>query len=196
LDFDAIDGFTATGTVSQVDLVGTVSQGVVSYNVKIAINSADTRIKPGMSVNATITTKQVSDVIVVPSTAVKTAGSKSYVQIFDPKYIAGMPSSGNGMNFGTSTTTTTASTTRRAMYAGSSAGLSVTTTDAPTQVFVTTGATDDSNIAIISGLSGGELVVTRAQHLQAIQPTRLRASSPESAAASVRVPQPRGKQVE
>jgi HlyD family secretion protein len=179
LDFDAIDGFTATGTVSQVDLVGTVSQGVVSYNVKIAINSADQRIKPGMSVNATITTKQVSDVIVVPSTAVKTVGGKSYVQVFDPKYIAGIVGansatsglmtlssnrfavSGSGMNFGTSTATTTASTTRRTTYSGNSTGLSVTTTDAPTQVFVTTGATDGSSIAILSGLSGGELVVTK-----------------------------------
>ena len=45
--FDAISDLTATGTVSEVDLVGTVSSGVVSYGVKITINTQDSRILPG-----------------------------------------------------------------------------------------------------------------------------------------------------
>jgi len=81
ITFDAIDGLVATGTVSQVDLVGTVSSGVVSYGVKISIATPDNRIKPGMSLNVTITTNQISNVLVVPSSAIKTQGSQSYVQV-------------------------------------------------------------------------------------------------------------------
>jgi HlyD family secretion protein len=71
LTFDAIEGLNATGTVSAVDLVGTVSQGIVSYNVKITLNTSDPRILPGMSVNASIITKEINNVLVVPSGAVK-----------------------------------------------------------------------------------------------------------------------------
>jgi len=37
LIFDAIDGLTITGQVVEIDVAGTVSQGVVSYNVKISL---------------------------------------------------------------------------------------------------------------------------------------------------------------
>ena len=82
ITFDAIDGLVATGTVNQVDLIGTVTQGVVSYGVKISINTEDTRIKPGMSVNTTIITNQKDGVVIVPSAAIKTLNGKSYVQTF------------------------------------------------------------------------------------------------------------------
>ena len=79
--FNAINNFTATGTVAEIDQVGTVSSGVVAYGVKVAINTADSRILPGMSVNAAITTFELDNVLTVPSTAVKTSGNKSYVMV-------------------------------------------------------------------------------------------------------------------
>jgi multidrug efflux pump subunit AcrA (membrane-fusion protein) len=79
--FNAINNFTATGTVAEIDQVGTVSSGVVAYGVKVAINTADSRVLPGMSVNAAITTFELDNVLTVPSTAVKTSGNKSYVQV-------------------------------------------------------------------------------------------------------------------
>ena len=79
--FNAINNFTATGTVAEIDQVGTVSSGVVAYGVKVAINTADERILPGMSVNASITTFELDNVLTVPSTAVKTSGNRSYVQV-------------------------------------------------------------------------------------------------------------------
>jgi membrane fusion protein, macrolide-specific efflux system len=84
LTFDAVDGLTINGTVSEIDLVGTVTQGVVTYNAKIAFDTQDPRIHSGMSVSATITTESKSGIVVVPSSAVKTIRGSSYVQVFDP----------------------------------------------------------------------------------------------------------------
>lgn len=71
LSVDAIDGLKIEGTVSEVDLVGTVSQGVVTYNVKITLNTQDERIRSGMSISATIITESRSDVLIIPNTALK-----------------------------------------------------------------------------------------------------------------------------
>lgn len=71
LTVDAIDGLKIDGTVSEVDLVGTVSQGVVTYNVKIALNTQDTRIRSGMSISATVVTDSKTGVLVIPNAAIK-----------------------------------------------------------------------------------------------------------------------------
>jgi HlyD family secretion protein len=83
LTFDAVDELTITGTVAEIDSIGTVTQGVVSYNVKIAFDTQDDRIKPGMSATANILTNVRPDVLLVPSAAVKTQGNSSYVQILE-----------------------------------------------------------------------------------------------------------------
>lgn len=81
LTFDAVEELSLTGSVAEVDLVGTVSQGVVSYVVKIGFDSEDERIKPGMTVNASIQTDVAQDVLIVPSSAVKTQQGQTYVQV-------------------------------------------------------------------------------------------------------------------
>jgi HlyD family secretion protein len=135
LTFDAIPDLTLTGTVAELSPSGTVTQGVVSYNVKIAFDSQDPRVKSGMTVNATVQTAVKTDVLEVPQSAVKTQGGSSYVMVFTPPLA-----------------TSTAST-------GGSQG--VASPIAPTAVPVTTGISDDTNIEITSGLSAGEQIVTR-----------------------------------
>lgn len=93
LTFDAIDGLSITGKVSSIDLVGTVTQGVVSYPVKIVFDTQDDRIKSGMSASAAIVTNSKQDVIIVPTNAIKTQGSVSYVDMV-PKDTATTDSSG------------------------------------------------------------------------------------------------------
>src|SRR3989338_8132010 len=51
LTIDAIPGLTLTGQAAEVDAIGTISQGVVSYAVKIAFDTQDDRVKPAMSVS-------------------------------------------------------------------------------------------------------------------------------------------------
>ena len=83
LTFDAIEGLTISGTVAEVDAVGTASQGVVSYNAKIAFDTQDERVKSGMSVSVNVITEIKQDVLMVPSSAVKTEGGNAYVQVMD-----------------------------------------------------------------------------------------------------------------
>jgi len=81
--FDAIDGLNIAGTVAEIDTVGTVTQGVVNYNVKIAFDIQDDRIKPGMSVSASVITEIAQDVLFVPNGAVKTKDGGHYVELFE-----------------------------------------------------------------------------------------------------------------
>ena len=81
LSFDAINNLTITGEVLDIDALGTVSQGVVTYAIKIGFDTQDDRIKPGMSVSAAIITNVRQDVIGIPSSAIKTNGDDSYVEI-------------------------------------------------------------------------------------------------------------------
>ena len=83
ITFNALPGVTATGTVAQIDTIGTVTQGVVSYSAKIVFNAADQGVKPGMSVSATIATGKDTNVLLVPNSAVLSVGSNSTVQVLD-----------------------------------------------------------------------------------------------------------------
>jgi HlyD family secretion protein len=82
LKFDAIDGLVMDGTVTTVDLVGTVSQGVVNYNVEITLDNQDERIKSGMSVSAEIIIDTKNSVLTVPNSAIKNQGKNQYVELF------------------------------------------------------------------------------------------------------------------
>jgi RND family efflux transporter MFP subunit len=81
LTFSAIDGLTATGKVEKMDSIGTLSSGVVTYNVTISFDSLDQRIKPEMSVSASIITGVKQDVLLIPNGAVKTRNGATYVQV-------------------------------------------------------------------------------------------------------------------
>lgn len=83
LSFDAIDALSISGEVAQIDTLGTVAQGVVNYAVKIAFDTQDERVKPGMSANASIVLEAKPDVLAVPVSAVKSDATGSYVQQLD-----------------------------------------------------------------------------------------------------------------
>lgn len=83
LTFNAIDGLTSTGKVEKMDSLGTLTSGVVTYNVIIGFDSLDSRIKPEMSVSAAIITEEKQNVILVPNSAVKTQKGGSYVQVLN-----------------------------------------------------------------------------------------------------------------
>ncbi|MDQ5952555.1 MAG: Efflux transporter, family, subunit [Patescibacteria group bacterium] len=83
LTFDAVEELTTTGKIVQIDTIGTVSQGVVSYNVLIALDTEDERVLSGMSANISIITDIRQNVVVVSSSAVKSSGTSSYVEVLD-----------------------------------------------------------------------------------------------------------------
>jgi RND family efflux transporter MFP subunit len=81
LNFDAVPDLSITGEVVEVDTLGTVNQGVVSYGVKVAFDVQDERVKPGMSVSVNIIIESKSNVLLAPLSAVKTIGTNNYVEI-------------------------------------------------------------------------------------------------------------------
>lgn len=132
LTFDAVTDLTLAGTVVSIDPLGTVTQGVVSYTVNIDFASDDPRVKPGMTVNAAIITGTAPDAITVPASAIKTQGTTSYVLVVKN------PPTG-----------------------AADSGTAVDLSQTPTRVTVTTGLTDDTNTQITSGLSEGDVIVSR-----------------------------------
>ena len=79
ITLDAISGKTFSGTVTQVDPIGTNSNGVAAYSVTVSIASPD-GIKVGMTTNAEIITKSADNVTVVPASAIlEKNGSQGYI---------------------------------------------------------------------------------------------------------------------
>jgi HlyD family secretion protein len=134
LTFDAIDGLNLTGTVAEIDAIGTVTQGVVTYNVKIVFDTQDARVKSGMSASATIITDIKQDVLLVPSSAVKTSGNVSYVEMPNETLTADEQAAGNQ---------------------------GILLQSAPLQQVVEVGTSNDTSTEITSGLKEGDLIITR-----------------------------------
>ena len=84
ITFDAISDETFLGEVAEVDVLGTVEQGVVSYNTKIIFDSENELIKTGMTANVEIIIYENLEALVVPIGAVKTnRNGDDYVEILN-----------------------------------------------------------------------------------------------------------------
>lgn len=81
LTFDAIPELSITGHVAEIDAIGTQSQGVVSYNIKISFDTQDDRIKPGMTVTANIITDVKPEAIAIPNSALISQNNSYFVEI-------------------------------------------------------------------------------------------------------------------
>ncbi|MEI7765287.1 MAG: HlyD family efflux transporter periplasmic adaptor subunit [bacterium] len=132
LTFDAIPDLTISGKVAEIDSIGTVSSGVVNYTVKISFDTSDIRVKPGMSVNATIITDIKQDVLTVPNSAIKTQNGSSYVETFD----TALADPATGVQGSPSLTL-------------------------PNKKTVTTGISNDTVTEITSGLNEGDIAVAK-----------------------------------
>lgn len=133
LTFDAIPDLTIAGQVAEIDSVGTVSSGVVNYNVQISFDStSNDGVKPGMSVSAAIITNVAQNVLIVPSSAIKTQNGSSYVQVFD----VALPAPLTGVQGSPSTTP-------------------------PRNQTIEIGISNGTSTQIISGLNSGDEVVSK-----------------------------------
>lgn len=81
LTFDAIENLSLTGHVAEIDSLGTVEQGVVTYNVKIIFDTQDERVKPGMTVSASIINDLKQNVLYVENTVLKSSAGSYYVEM-------------------------------------------------------------------------------------------------------------------
>lgn len=133
LTFDAVSDITIAGEVSDVDSLGTASQGVVSYSVQIAFTTNDDRIKSGMTVSAAIVTDVKQNVLLLPNAAVKSQSDNYYVEILE-----GIKKSPENVG-----------------------GQGIVSKTLPIQKTVEIGISNDAKTEIMSGLQEGELAVIR-----------------------------------
>jgi len=159
LTFDALPDLSLTGKVTEIDTLGTISQGVVTYGVQIALDATDPTVRSGMSVSASIITNVYQDAILVPTSAIKSQGQNSYVSVF------ATPPAG--------ATSATASTQ------------GVVSPVAPTSQTIQIGAADDTMTQVLSGLNEGDTVVTRTVTITAAPAA---AASSGSLLGGVRIP--------
>ena len=132
LTFDAVPDLSIAGTVSEVDAIGTVAQGVVNYGIKIAFLTQDERVKTGMSVAASLVTDIQQDAVLVPNSALQTQGDFATVKVLK------------------NATATTAQSEQ-----------GVTSDTPPETRQVVTGIANDAQTVIAEGITEGEYVVTR-----------------------------------
>lgn len=84
IEFDALPDLTATGKVIEIADEGTVSSGVVTYDVTLSLDDADAALRSGMSSAATIVTAVAKDSILVSNAVVKSnTDGTSYVLVME-----------------------------------------------------------------------------------------------------------------
>jgi HlyD family secretion protein len=80
VEIDAFPGQTFTGTVTKISGVGTVSGGVATYTVTVAVDAAK-GLMDGMTASINIVTTDIKDALLVPVEAVSTANNQNYVTL-------------------------------------------------------------------------------------------------------------------
>ncbi len=111
-----LDGYpdsTFYGKVTQVRLDSTTTSNVVTYTVIVSVSNEDLKLKPGMTANVSIITKESKDVMCAPSIALK----------FSPET--------NGQKY-------------------KNQGIWILENKKPHRIDIQEGASDDSNVEIIS----------------------------------------------
>jgi len=79
--FDAISDQTYNGVVTDIAMEGSSSSGTVNYNVTAEIRNPDTKILPGMTATANIVVTQKDNVVLVPSSAIRTINNQQIVYL-------------------------------------------------------------------------------------------------------------------
>jgi multidrug efflux pump subunit AcrA (membrane-fusion protein) len=77
----ALGTTTLTGTVCEIDQVGTQIQGVTSYGVQVCLDGTAPALRVGMSADAQVVVQRASGVVMVPSLAVQTRNGQQVVEV-------------------------------------------------------------------------------------------------------------------
>lgn len=137
LTFDALPELSISGEVVEIDSVGTISQGVVTYNVKIAFDTQNNRVKTAMSVSAAIVIEAKSDVLLVSNSAIKSQSGMSFVEMPQDSDIS-----------------------TAAMTANLKNATGIILKNIPRREPIKTGISNDEFTEILSGLKEADIVVT------------------------------------
>ncbi len=81
LTFDGITDREYSGVVSDIASMGTAASGTVNFTVTVEILDPDESIRPGMTAAVNIAVKQLDDILLVPSRAVRTLNNQRVVYV-------------------------------------------------------------------------------------------------------------------
>lgn len=128
LTLDALPGVALPGSVSRIDLLSTSQSAVTAYTVRIETAAGDERVRAGMSASADIVVDRAADALIVPRRALRADRDKIFVDLVQDQSLC-------------------------------AADPATLPPEPPlTPVEVKTGLSNQSNIAVSSGLTGGECV--------------------------------------
>jgi multidrug efflux pump subunit AcrA (membrane-fusion protein) len=91
MTLDAFPGETFTGTVFYIAPAQTNTQGVISYQIKIAFSKADPRLKSGLTANIDIQTKKEDNVLILPQYAILQNDDGTFVETLSGDTITTIP---------------------------------------------------------------------------------------------------------
>lgn len=152
LTFDALPGLKISGKVIQINPIGEISQGVVSYVVKIALQDSK-EVKIGMTVNADIVVQSKDNVLIIPNQAIRTDQDRKYVEVPDEKDLSILDQKYSKMN--NNSISWRSKQTERP--------INIDLKYPPQIRFVKTGLSDGTNTEILEGLEEGNWIIVKSQ---------------------------------
>jgi HlyD family secretion protein len=78
---DAFPDGEIEGEVTAIKSIGTVSGGIVTYEVRVEIASTEVPIKPDMTTSATVVVEEKENVLLIPNRAIRREGDVEYVEV-------------------------------------------------------------------------------------------------------------------
>jgi len=169
---DAFINDVFKGTVQEIRLSPTTSSNVVTYTTLVNANNDDKKLKPGMTANISIFTKEVNSALLISAKALKykpdSSLSKQY-QIVPVKGLGEPGSTGSGPD------------TSRITTVDSSAVQGYVWVKQDNQLIqkkIITGLNDNTHVEVLSGLSATDEVVTGSEVVAGSAPGASGESSP------------------
>ena len=171
--FDAIDNLEIEGEVVEINTLGTVTSGVVTYKSKIAFATDDVRILPNMSVSVDILTDSKENILTIPNQALKRDKNGYYVEKESGQEVLNMRASStrrstnSSSSYDFSSSTTGTSSSRKFRNSTGTRQLSNGNTNVNNinslliRVPVTIGIEGGTDTEILTGLREGETIILK-----------------------------------
>ncbi|MBZ0284924.1 MAG: efflux RND transporter periplasmic adaptor subunit [Anaerolineae bacterium] len=71
VELDALPDLQLSATIEHIALVGTNEDGIISYDVRVRLDSSDSRVRVGMTAEASVIIEQRMDVLTVPNAYIR-----------------------------------------------------------------------------------------------------------------------------
>jgi HlyD family secretion protein len=163
---DAYPDITFTGKVRQIRLEPVVSANVVTYTTIVTAPNDDLKLKPGMTANIFIYTKEVENALLIPSKALKFKPDSALAQQY---HLVAIPSNARPRkNAAAARTSTTSGSSKHLVnnFVDSNANKNnvefvwVQYGNNLEEKKIHTGLNDDTHVEVLDGLSVADSVIT------------------------------------